>query len=146
VDTLPPSPSDGDPQMDGYASPGSSADYARADHVHPSDISKIGYDDEPYMLTMTASGGTVTCSKTFFQIYAIFYSQRKTYFILAASQTDFQLFNLDRVDGANQTIYLSSVVGGVLSQIVLTPGGTNTMTGTLTTIDLNLQSAQGVSF
>lgn len=146
ADTQPPQPSDDNPLMDGTASPGSSTDYARADHVHPSDNSKIGYDDEPNMLTMTASGGTVTCFKTFFQIYAIFYSQRKIYFILAASQTDYQLFTIDRVDGGNQTIYLSSVVGGVLSQIVLTPGGSSTMTGTLSTIDLNLPSAQGVSF
>ena len=139
-------PSDSNPLMDGSALPGSSADYARADHVHPSDSSKIGYDDKPYMVTMTASGSTVTCFKTFLQIYAIFYSQQKTYFVLAASQTDYQLFTIDRADGANQTLYLSSVVGGVLSQIVLTPGGTNTMTGTLTTIDLNLRSASGVNF
>jgi len=33
-------PSDANPQMDGTASAGSSALYARSDHVHPSDTSK----------------------------------------------------------------------------------------------------------
>jgi hypothetical protein len=146
VDTLPPSPSDDNPLMDGSASPGSSADYARADHVHPSDSSKIGYEDHAEMVTMTASGSTVTCFKNFAQISLLFSTQQKTYFVLAASQTDYQLFTIDRVDGANQTLYLSSIVGGVLSQIVLTPGGTNTMTGTLSTIELDLQNASGVSF
>ena len=35
-----PDPSDASPQMDGTAAAGSSADYSRADHVHPSDTSK----------------------------------------------------------------------------------------------------------
>ena len=35
-----PDPSDTSPQMDGTAAAGSSADYSRADHVHPSDTSK----------------------------------------------------------------------------------------------------------
>lgn len=35
-----PDPSDANPQMDGTAAAGSSADYSRADHVHPSDTSK----------------------------------------------------------------------------------------------------------
>jgi hypothetical protein len=107
---------------------------------------KIGMEDAAVLVTMTASGNSVTCFKGFAGIYALFNTQQKSYFILVKSQTDYQMFNIDRVDGGNQTIYLSSVVGGVLSQIVLTPSGTSTMTGTLTTIDLNLQNAQGVSF
>lgn len=35
-----PTASTSNPQMDGTAAPGSSTDYARADHVHPSDTSK----------------------------------------------------------------------------------------------------------
>ena len=35
-----PDPSDASPQMNGTAAAGSSADYSRADHVHPSDTSK----------------------------------------------------------------------------------------------------------
>lgn len=35
-----PSPSASNPKMDGTASPGTSNDYARGDHVHPSDTSK----------------------------------------------------------------------------------------------------------
>ena len=34
-------PSDSDPVMDGSASSGSSSSYARGDHVHPSDTSKL---------------------------------------------------------------------------------------------------------
>ena len=139
-------PSDNNPLMDDTASPGSSTDYARADHVHPSDSSKIGKDDGAVMVTMTARGSTVTCTKGFDAIYVLFASQQKTYFVLANSQTDVQVFDIARVDIGNRTIYLSSIVGGVLSQIVLTPGGSGTMTGTLSTIDLNLQNASGVSF
>ena len=39
-----PSASDSDPLMDGTADPGSSDDYSRADHVHPSDTSKLDVD------------------------------------------------------------------------------------------------------
>lgn len=141
-----PQASDADPLMDSGASPGSSADYARADHVHPQDSTKIGKDDGAVMVTMTASGNTVTCLKGFSGIYTLFASQQKTYFALVKSQTDYQMFNIDRVDAGNAAIYLSSIVGGVLSQIVLTPGGTNTMTGTLTTIDLNLANGDEVSY
>ena len=35
-----PDPSDTVPQMDGTAAAGSSADYSRADHVHPTDTSR----------------------------------------------------------------------------------------------------------
>lgn len=37
-----PQPSDAAPSMDGTAAAGSSANYARADHVHPSDTAKLG--------------------------------------------------------------------------------------------------------
>lgn len=39
--TVPAAASSGTPAMDGTASRGSSAQYARSDHVHPSDTSKI---------------------------------------------------------------------------------------------------------
>ena len=39
-----PSPSDANPQMDGTASAGISADYSRADHVHPSDTSRASVE------------------------------------------------------------------------------------------------------
>jgi hypothetical protein len=45
----PPSPSNAAPAMDGTAAPGSSALYARGDHVHPSDTSRLAL-----------SGGTLT--------------------------------------------------------------------------------------
>lgn len=145
ADTQPPLPSDADPFMDGTASHGSSADYARADHVHPSDTSRIGRDDAAEMITLIPNGSTVSCGTSFVGIYGLFAYQKKCYFVLPRSQTDVQVFAVERVDVGNQTVYLSSILGGVLTQIVLTASG-STMTGTLTTIDLNLQSAQGVSF
>ena len=39
--TSAPSPSSDTPAMDGTASVGSSADYARGDHVHPTDTSRL---------------------------------------------------------------------------------------------------------
>lgn len=41
-----PSPYASNPAMDGTASPGVSNDYARGDHVHPSDTSKLGVNDK----------------------------------------------------------------------------------------------------
>ena len=41
-----PSPYASNPAMDGTASAGSSNDYARGDHVHPSDTSKLGVNDK----------------------------------------------------------------------------------------------------
>ena len=40
-----PSPYASNPAMDGTASPGSANQYARGDHVHPSDTSKLGVND-----------------------------------------------------------------------------------------------------
>lgn len=138
-------PSNSNPQMDGSASPGLSSDYARADHVHPSDTSKLDVDAGAEMITLIPNGATVSCSTSFVAIYGLFTYQKKCYFILPRSQTDVQVFAVERVDAGNQTVYLSSILGGVLTQIVLTASGSS-MTGTLTTIDLNLQSAQGVNF
>lgn len=42
------SPSSADPQMDGTAAPGSSASYARGDHVHPTDTSRAAAADHEY--------------------------------------------------------------------------------------------------
>lgn len=53
VDSKLPVASTTDPLMDGSASAGESADYARADHVHPSDTSKLNL-----------SGGTMTGALT----------------------------------------------------------------------------------
>lgn len=51
IDRYIPQPSDGNPWMDGEASPGSSTDYARADHVHPmptaADIGAIEAPESP---------------------------------------------------------------------------------------------------
>lgn len=45
--TIPEAASSGAPAMDGTASRGSSAQFARADHVHPSDTSKITAPSNP---------------------------------------------------------------------------------------------------
>lgn len=54
-----PDASDADPQMDGTASAGSSADYARGDHVHPHDSSK---QDAMHFYTYTFSASAWTGS------------------------------------------------------------------------------------
>lgn len=146
VDTLPPIPAYVNPLMDGTASIGSSVNYARGDHVHPSDRSKIGYEDSANMVPMTLSGGTVTCDAGFSLIYELFSTQRKTFFFIPQSQYDYLLFEINRVVASTQSIYLSSIVGGILYQIVLSPASSSSMSGPLTTIDLNLQNASGVSF
>lgn len=146
ADTKPPLPSDATPQMDGAASSGSSLGYARADHVHPSDTSKIGYEDAASEVQMTLSAGTVTCTAEFLDIFMLFSTQRKAFFFVSQTSYDVLLFEIARVDAANQTIYLSSIVGGILYQIVLSPASGGGMSGPLTTINLNLLNASGVNF
>jgi hypothetical protein len=56
-------PSDGDPVMDGaIASAGTSKKYSRADHVHPSDTSKLNVSSAPMVLRLEPNwqGGTTT--------------------------------------------------------------------------------------
>ena len=61
-----PSPSSSNPVMDGTAAPGTSTDYARADHVHPSDTTKANIGDIPSpsssnpVMDGTAAPGTST--------------------------------------------------------------------------------------
>lgn len=50
-----PSPSASNPQMDGTASPGTSNDYARGDHVHPSDTSKANQTQLAYVESGTTA-------------------------------------------------------------------------------------------
>lgn len=61
----PPTASSTAPSMDGTASAGSSADYARGDHVHPSDTSKLGgvilnTSSEPYSVPVSSGNATIT--------------------------------------------------------------------------------------
>lgn len=134
-----PQPSDDYPLMDDFTSPGSSTDYARADHVHPTDTSRIGYEDAANMVPMTLSGGTVTLNAGFALIFADFSTQAKAFFYIPQSRYDYLLFEIDRAVASTQTIYLSSIVGGILYQIVLSPDlDTGLLRGPLTTIDLNL--------
>lgn len=79
------SPYDTDPEMDGTASPGESDEYARGDHVHPSDTSKADtdgmYEDmsvgnlistqfvenkEPYLFRRTGNGKNIDGSEKAF--------------------------------------------------------------------------------
>lgn len=66
-----PSPSSSTPLMDGTAAVGTSTDYARGDHVHPSDTSKadkssavtnVDWDTTNYQLTQTINGVTSNIS------------------------------------------------------------------------------------
>lgn len=67
------------------------------------------------------------------------------------AQTAFASFRIEALQGDTDTgtitsLTLSTTVEGKLYWAVLTPVSETTMTGTLNTIDLNLPSAQGVSF
>lgn len=56
-----PFPSSDNPLMDGEADPGDSPDFARADHVHPSDTSKADVDDVPTKVSdLTNDSGFIT--------------------------------------------------------------------------------------
>lgn len=139
--------SDATPLVDyGDGDPGMSYAAARADHVHPTDTTRIGYDDQAQMVPMTLSGGNVTLNAGFALIFNVFSTQGKAFFFIPQSQYDYLLFEINRAVGSTQTIYLSSIVGGILYQIVLSPASGGGMSGPLTTIDLNLQNASGVSF
>ena len=64
-----PSPSASNPQMDGIASSGTSNDYARGDHVHPSDTSKASKAD----LTNIQATGTTNTTGAVIPAGAYFY-------------------------------------------------------------------------
>lgn len=62
-----PDPSSAAPAMDGTAAAGSSDDYARADHVHPSDTSKADVSAIPTKTSdLTNDSGFITADDTFF--------------------------------------------------------------------------------
>lgn len=56
--TVPAAASSGTPAMDGTASVGSSAQYARADHVHPTDTSRAAASDLANKITAPSSPAT----------------------------------------------------------------------------------------
>lgn len=79
-----PSPSDANPQMDGTAAPGTALTYARGDHVHPSDTSRVptsrtinGYDlTQDRTLTAAdvgalAANGTAVAARKLASVHAI---------------------------------------------------------------------------
>lgn len=53
-----PSPSTAAPAMDGTAAAGTSTDYARADHVHPSDTSRANLENIAYKTAASSFSGT----------------------------------------------------------------------------------------
>ena len=62
--TVPEAASSGTPAMDGTASRGSSTQYARADHVHPSDTSKITAPSSPATGAFLVYNGTAWVAQT----------------------------------------------------------------------------------
>ena len=52
------SPANNNPQMDGNASPGSSPDYSRGDHVHPTDTSRLATDGNAKDVTIKSTSTT----------------------------------------------------------------------------------------
>ena len=64
VTQIPAAASSGTPAMDGTASRGSSAQYARADHVHPSDTSKITAPSSPATGAFLVYNGSAWVAQT----------------------------------------------------------------------------------
>lgn len=62
--TVPAAASSGTPAMDGTASRGSSTQYARADHVHPSDTSKITAPSSPATGAFLVYNGSAWVAQT----------------------------------------------------------------------------------
>ena len=62
--TVPAAASSGTPAMDGTASRGSSAQYARADHVHPHDTSKITAPSSPATGAFLVYNGSAWVAQT----------------------------------------------------------------------------------
>lgn len=62
--TVPAAASSGTPAMDGTASRGSSTQYARADHVHPSDTSKITAPSSPATGAFLVYNGSAWTAQT----------------------------------------------------------------------------------
>ena len=62
-------PSDNDPFMDGIASPGNDIPYSRADHVHPSDLTRVSKAgdtmDGPLVVIHPPAAGTHAASKQY---------------------------------------------------------------------------------
>ena len=151
-----PLPSDVTPaDVNTYGDPGSSNDYARADHMHGFDGAALENELElldavniPVILT-NATTGAVSIMVSPDNLAGLFTSQRKCNFalVIPPDTTNFPvLFTASKFSPTTGELHLTGIVDGVLYEAVLTPGGSSTMTGTLTTTNLTLPSAQGVSF
>ena len=67
-----PTPSNANPAMDGTATPGSSSNYSRADHVHPSDTNRAGIKSIAYSdIDNIAETGFYTTTGTVAVLYHI---------------------------------------------------------------------------
>jgi hypothetical protein len=161
VDTLPPSPSDATPSFVGPgASPGSSLEYARADHVHEIDLawlenclSDFSALNVPVILYDGQNGVYIPYGPQ--DLASAYQSQSKLNFALVVPP-DYNnypvLFTASKFDTTGE-LHLTGIVGGVLYEATLLPGADPTgqssslvMVGTMTTTNLALPSAQGVSF
>jgi len=158
-----PQPSDDTPSYvntQGVGDPGTSTDYARADHVHNFDTaafeSMLEFLDSvniPVILTDAATGA-VLIQQSPSALAGEYVSQVKVNFalVIPPDTTNYPvLFTASKFSSAGE-LHLTGIVDGVLYEAVLTPGAdpygsSNTvMVGTMTTTNLVLPSAQGVSF
>ena len=106
----------------------------------PRDYDRYVANESKVLLAFERTGEVLV--STVALIFADFSTQAKAFFYIPQSQYDYLLFEIDRAVASTQTIYLSSIVGGILYQIVLSPDpDTGMLRGPLTTIDLNLQKA-----
>ena len=122
------SPYASDPAMDGTASAGSSDDYARGDHVHPTDTSRAAATDlaakadKPKYTTLTlavadwqTSGNAYACSKTVTGMTAtsivwLSYSDTETEFSEAQSANTLT-FTVGALPSAAITVDVSFIEG-----------------------------------
>lgn len=162
VDTLPPSPSDNTPYDVGTsASSGSSLAYARDDHVHKLDaatfenlLENLLAVNVPVILYDANNNGVVIqqSPQTLMNIYQ---HQPKLNLALLVPP-DYNnypvIFTASSLNTTTGELHLTGITGGVLYEATLLPGLDPidnhgiAMVGTMTTTNLALPSAQGVSF
>lgn len=162
ADTQPPQPSDANPEdVADYSTPGSSTEFARADHVHTinsgliSDaIYAINAINKPVILYDAANNGIVI-QESPQNLINIYNHQPKLNFalIVPPNYENFPvIFTASSLNTSTGEFHLTGITGGVLYEATLLPGLDPinnvgiVMVGTMTTTNLALPSAQGVSF
>lgn len=163
VDTLPPSPSDDTPSyiVDDGASPGTSTEYARADHTHllglatfETLLENLPAANVPVIL-YDANNNGVVIQQSPQNLMNIYRHQPKLNLtlIVPPNYNNYPvIFTVSSLNTTTGELHLTGITGGVLYEATLLPGldpidnDGIAMVGTMTTTNLALPNAQGVSF